>query len=243
MGRDRFDYDTVDELLIADGALARYRVLAWNQGGVTEASALRAVGRWISEGGTLVTGAIEVETVEGDRTLWRQLMPQAAQLRVVRPGGHWDWERVAPVCVKRIGKGAVIRVPLAGHDVAAMTEVVERAANHLSQLAPGLRDGVLIDGAADQIVAVRLPDRVLYYNDTDKTIAKTVEYRPADWEKASWHPLPWRQRSDHSSSLYRVHLWNTLDFPISPRTFRHLPGCPADALAHRRPRGELSPRR
>ncbi|MGC8643426.1 MAG: hypothetical protein ACP5XB_26515, partial [Isosphaeraceae bacterium] len=192
-GRDRFDFDTVDEQLIADGALARYRVLAWNQGGVSEAETLRAVGRWVAEGGTLVTGDIEVETVEGDRTLWRQLNPPTTPLRTVRPGARWDWDRVAAACVKRVGKGAVIRVPLAEHDVAAMTEVVEHAAHHLSRLVPGLRDGVLIDGAADRITAVRLPDRLLYYNDTDLTIVKTLTFRPADWEKASWHPDPWHQ--------------------------------------------------
>ncbi len=191
VGRDRFDFDTIDEQLIADGALARYRVVAWNMGGVTEASTLTTLERWLADGGTLVTCDIDVETVEGDRAAWRQLMPTAALLESVRPGGRWDWDRVAALCVKRVGKGAIVRVPLREGDVTAMTEVVERAAHHLSQLATGLRDGVLIDGAADLILAVRLPDRVLYYNDTDETIAKTVAFRPADWETAPWKPWAW----------------------------------------------------
>jgi hypothetical protein len=191
LGRDRFDFDTIDEQLIADGALARYRVVAWNVGGVTEASTLTTLERWLADGGTLVTCDIDVETVEGDRAAWRQLMPTAVLLESVRPGGRWDWDRVAALCVKRVGKGAIVRVPLREGDVTAMTEVVERAAHHLSQLATGLRDGVLIDGAADLILAVRLPDRVLYYNDTDETIAKTVAFRPADWETAPWKPWAW----------------------------------------------------
>lgn len=68
------DYDVLDERLITDGALGKYRVLIIFEGGVIEASCLRAISKWVENGGVLLCCNIgQVSTVEGDFSCYRQL--------------------------------------------------------------------------------------------------------------------------------------------------------------------------
>jgi Glycosyl hydrolase family 14 len=65
--RDVMDYDIVDEMLIRDAALRRYRVLAWLEGSFVEAETLRHLAQWVEAGGVLLKlGAAAPQTVEGD---------------------------------------------------------------------------------------------------------------------------------------------------------------------------------
>lgn len=50
------------------------------------------------------------------------------------------------------------------------------------------RNAPLIDGADDGIVATFLPDRILYFNGTDKEIIKHIQLRPEDWVSRSKKP-------------------------------------------------------
>jgi len=73
--RDVMDYEIVDELLVRDGALARYRVLAWLEGNTIETDALQRLAQWVEAGGVLFrVGAQPPQTVEGDETLGRALL-------------------------------------------------------------------------------------------------------------------------------------------------------------------------
>jgi len=53
--RDAFDYDYCDDLMIADGALDRYKYLLLLDGGYYEEDILSRIEDWIRKGGTLIT--------------------------------------------------------------------------------------------------------------------------------------------------------------------------------------------
>ena len=73
--RSRLDYDLVDERMIRDGALSRYKVLVMCDGRIMEKSTLEALDRWLVGGGILVCEGISgIETVEGDRSIWERII-------------------------------------------------------------------------------------------------------------------------------------------------------------------------
>ena len=183
-GRDMFDYDVVDEFLIRDGALSNYRVLVYVQGNVTEEFALRKIAEWVRRGGVLVTCDLgDVETVEGDRSIWRSLVSEAASGSPLRS----DSETPAVV---RVGRGLVIRLPLKPDQHDELARWVERAAYHLSDFGRGFANAPLIDGESDGVLATLLPDRILYFNGSGKEITKRVKLRPQDWASRPARPVP-----------------------------------------------------
>lgn len=81
MIRDVLDYDIVDERMVLDGALERYRVLAMWEGAVIEGRVLDQIRTWIERGGTLVAYDFgKIETVEGDGSWARDVLGYAGKL-------------------------------------------------------------------------------------------------------------------------------------------------------------------
>jgi len=72
--RDVVDFDYVDETLLRDDALARYRVLLMMHGRVMEKTDLEALYAWVKEGGIILAmGTDSIETVEGDKGPFKTL--------------------------------------------------------------------------------------------------------------------------------------------------------------------------
>lgn len=81
--RDVMDYEIVDELLVRDGALDRYRVLCWGEGTFVEADVLDKIRDWVARGGVLVALAdCAITTVDGDQTAARALLGMRPEGRV-----------------------------------------------------------------------------------------------------------------------------------------------------------------
>ncbi len=178
-GRDLFDYDVVDEFLIRDGALANYRVLAYVQGNVTEGFALRKIADWVRRGGVLVTCDLgDAETVEGDRSIWQSLTPTDSETH-------------------RVGRGLVIRLPVKPDQHDELARAVEHAAHRLTDFDKRFTNAPLIDGEPDGILATLLPDRILYFNGSDKEITKRVKLRPEDWASRAASP----EKMEHELKL------------------------------------------
>jgi Glycosyl hydrolase family 14 len=84
--RDILDYDVVDERLIDDGALARYRLLIWPFGTTVESRTADKIRAWVEQGGTLLVREMSaLRTVEGERVT----IP-AGKGRVVDAGGSLE---------------------------------------------------------------------------------------------------------------------------------------------------------
>jgi len=70
--REELDFDYASEQMILDGALARYKVLLFLWGAVTEKPVLERIDRWVREGGTVVFAPRprgNPVTVEGDSSI------------------------------------------------------------------------------------------------------------------------------------------------------------------------------
>jgi hypothetical protein len=70
--RQEVDFDYASEQMVLDGALARYKVLLFLWGAVTEKAVLESMDRWVRKGGTLVFAPRPrgvPETVEGDTSM------------------------------------------------------------------------------------------------------------------------------------------------------------------------------
>lgn len=84
MIRDVLDYDIVDERMIQDSALRKYRVLVMWEGTVSEKATLNAIREWVRAGGVVVAYDFgKIETVEGDQNWFRDVFAHAGKLRRV----------------------------------------------------------------------------------------------------------------------------------------------------------------
>lgn len=83
--RDFFPFDIVDERMIRDGALNRYRLLVFWEGTVVEQDVLDTIVEWVQRGGVVVAYDFgKVTNVEGDGTAWRTLFGYAGRLKAWR---------------------------------------------------------------------------------------------------------------------------------------------------------------
>ncbi|GIV14647.1 MAG: hypothetical protein KatS3mg022_0082 [Armatimonadota bacterium] len=84
--RDLFAFDIVDERMIRDGALQRYRLLVFWEGTVVEQDVLDKIVEWVQAGGVVVAYDFgKVTNVEGDGTTWRTLFGYAGKLQMLKP--------------------------------------------------------------------------------------------------------------------------------------------------------------
>jgi hypothetical protein len=73
--RTELDYDYASEQMIADGALARYKVLVFLWGHITERGVLERIDKWVREGGTVIYSLMPrgaMQTVEGDTSIMQR---------------------------------------------------------------------------------------------------------------------------------------------------------------------------
>lgn len=84
--RDLFAFDIVDERMVRDGALDRYRLLVFWEGQVVEQDVLDKIVEWVQAGGVVVAYDFgKVTNVEGDGTTWRKLFGYAGSLQPLKP--------------------------------------------------------------------------------------------------------------------------------------------------------------
>jgi hypothetical protein len=167
-GREFFDYDVVDENMIAWGMLADYRVLIHTGGRVLESASLAGIDKWVRAGGVLVVrGDWPLESVEADRamwTSWQEGVPQALAGTKAR--------------AFKIGDGAVVVAPaLPVEEYLADVVAVLRAA---TDVLPGLKHINGFDGTDDFTWTTDFPTRRLKYNiHTRSTTVAQGDPKPA----------------------------------------------------------------
>lgn len=84
--RDLFAFDVIDERMVGDGALDRYRLLVFWEGTVVEQDVLDKIVEWVQAGGVVVAYDFgKVTSVEGDGTAWRTLFGYAGRLTPLKP--------------------------------------------------------------------------------------------------------------------------------------------------------------
>jgi len=85
--RDVVDFDYVDETLLRDGALQRYRILLILHGHVMEKKDLKTISSWIKQGGLLISlHSVEMETVEGDKKPFQRFFGKVGEKKKLGSG-------------------------------------------------------------------------------------------------------------------------------------------------------------
>jgi len=159
--RHWFDYDLLDDVLIADGALPRYRALVWLGGEVIEEFTIEAILRWVREGGTLIAAALpHVESVEGDREFFAQLFPQASAN--LKPGGE------AKAYVRGVGEGKTLWYPGPADDPAFLKAAAEMVYGAIGP------SHLRLGGRWPRLYATTLSEGWLLYNAGDEAVAGTA---------------------------------------------------------------------
>jgi hypothetical protein len=153
------DFDAVDGVMIADGALRRYRALVMGHGHMEEEGVLRAIERWVREGGILIRpGGSPLTTLSGSSVFQARLFGEET-------GG-------ADARVLRLGRGYTLRFASGapadfGAAVAGLLRRAEKLTGAL--LSPVPRD--LPDG----VFGARLERAYLFLNTSSETKTVTVD--------------------------------------------------------------------
>jgi hypothetical protein len=182
--RERMDYGVVDELMAANGALKKYRLLIMPAGHVFEARALAAIEKWVRGGGVLFCREVGgVETIDGDRGFEKRLMPRdLPPVDDIAPAGALDYDAAVERCARRVGRGYVVKLPAGWEHSALFFELATRLNFDLRRLDPKLRNGVVIETGDNGVATALFADRILLHNSGDGEVALHVALRPADFE-------------------------------------------------------------
>jgi len=165
---DVMDLDLLDEPLIADGALDRYKLLIQFEGDIYEARTIERIVAWVRQGGVLILcGQRPWRTPEG-------LCPAPADFfEPTRPLPGLDG-----AVIKRFGKGSVIGLRSESGGRPAMYEAIYAVASNLSRYSQTCNDLFVADGRMDGVWTTTFADRILLLNTSpDASITKTLAFR------------------------------------------------------------------
>lgn len=177
--RGLFDYEVVDERMLAEGALTKLgiRVAVLSDAEYMEAPAIAALGNWVRAGGVLiVANGGTIRDVAGLDSAWRRLAPPAAPESAL--GGPDLWPQVS----RRIGKGAVAGLPGPPTRQAEHARAIANIRDSLPQLLPDAPPvGPRVDVGDTGLLASVFPDRILFYNGSDKPVTGRIRLVGGGW--------------------------------------------------------------
>ena len=135
--RSIVDFDVVDEPLIADEALQRYRVLLWPLGAVALHATIDAVLAWVRQGGVLIAS-------------------DTTTIRVLGSDQHPFADAGVGRGLTRLGAGCVVDVPAGSIDaVHWRAEFIAEVSGYTNEINPGF--GAWIAAARDSLSAAAAP--------------------------------------------------------------------------------------
>ena len=83
--RDTCNYDIVDDRMVRDGCLSRYRVLALWEGMLADAATLEKIKQWVSDGGVLLAYDFgKVTTFDGNSDWYKEMFGYTQELAPAR---------------------------------------------------------------------------------------------------------------------------------------------------------------
>jgi hypothetical protein len=143
--RDLVDFDFVDETMVADNALDKYKVLVVLPGDLVCDETVEKIQSWVNNGGILVAGY--------DNELLFNTMDNVRKLKI-KPG------------VTKVGKGSI-------HVFDKSTSVKPEYLKFVGDVVSNTI--LPIDNEPDGVYATRFDKYILYYNSTDKPVTKKAE--------------------------------------------------------------------
>ena len=175
--REFLDYDLVDERMICDGALKKYKLLLMYDGNIVQESTLAALEKWLSTGGViLIKDFGKIETVDGNTWASQEQFFKTSRipLNLIHPGSVTSY-------LSKVGKGCVIMATADQTSEDRFAEFAAAIAYNLSKRSPGVQNIPMLDETADGVSATLFADRILYLNPSDKIIEKVIILRKSDF--------------------------------------------------------------
>lgn len=152
--RDVTDLDYVDEDMLLDGALDRYKILVIAHGNIIETVHMQRISDWVARGGTLISLDLPFETVGGDKETFKQGMFRTPM----------EWVK--------LGKGSTMLIPGDWSKKDILFEAIRKALKRAQ-----VPD---VDGVVDGVYAsVMEGGTIMYLNTTDKPVTKS--YTVPNW--------------------------------------------------------------
>ncbi|MHB1462329.1 MAG: family 14 glycosylhydrolase [Armatimonadota bacterium] len=122
--RDAVDFDAVDDVLIQDGALDRYKVLVMGAGSIEDDKILARIAEWVEAGGVLIRIRPEpLSTIDGSKEWQSKLFGPAST------ASSASWEQA-----KHIGQGYTMLIPDAYRTRKEIAGVMDRLLSGIGSL-------------------------------------------------------------------------------------------------------------
>lgn len=171
--RDLLDFEYIDENMISDGALCKFKAVVMLAGSVLEQSSLDKLKSWVKSGGVLITSleSYPLKSVEGIDVLWVQ-KPFAGKVDyadTLSPQVSTDKRTVFSDVAKKLGNGYVVVWPGCWNTYMHILGVMLH-----TDKAPWKRLSEPIDDVYDNILACRVGTSVYYLNNGDVTVTKKI---------------------------------------------------------------------
>lgn len=161
-GRGYFDYDVIDENMIAWSMLGDYKVLIQTGGAILEQESIGKIDQWVRKGGLLIVRRDSpLESVEGSKAVSSRW--QAGKGRALAGGAK----------LFAVGTGAVVVVDFRSVD--ALVASVVATLTEAGKILPALRNIDGFEGADDHTWTTQFPSRILRYD--TRTRLTTIEKR------------------------------------------------------------------
>ncbi len=174
------DLDILDEPLIADEALAGYKLLIQFEGDIYESETLEKILSWVRGGGVLlICGERPWQTVEQQHTWPAELFEPKDPL-----------PEVSKAAVTRVGKGSIVGLNYSWDERPAMYQAIYAIAGRLGQYSDGQKDLFLADGEADDVWTTTFADRILLSNvSRGKRVSKVLRFNHPRMGKGTEIPV------------------------------------------------------
>lgn len=178
--RDLTNIDIIDNVLIGAGALQKYRFLIIPAGTIWEEQILQSLLNWVQRGGVLIAPNIgTLTTIEGDEKYFDILLNKRGMKSSTKqkddPLTYFTKTIENGTIVLFSGTGVIAGSPgdstIVNPD---FLKIVDKVLYNTSQINKNYSNQTRFDGEVDGVYATRLRSEVVYLNDTDTAIEKTI---------------------------------------------------------------------
>ncbi len=171
--RDCLDFEFIDENMIGDGLLSRFKAVVMLSGSILEQSTLDKLKTWAESGGVLITSleSYPLKSVEGIDVAWMQ-KPFAGKVDyagTLSPQVSDNGGKTFTDVAKKLGNGYVVVWPGRWDTYMPMLGVLLH-----TDKAPWKQLSEPVDGVYDNILACRVGTSVYYLNNGDVTVTKKI---------------------------------------------------------------------
>lgn len=163
--REAVDFDAIDDVLISDGALKKYRVLVMGAGSIEDEKVLDRIVKWVEAGGLLIRIRPEpIVTIDGSDEYQAKLFGEP----VSADSPSWTH-------AKRVGRGYTMLVPDASRSREQIASVLRTLLPEIGTLGKGYTTPPSMSGAPN-VYGSLMKDSFLILNANPNTVTASYDF-------------------------------------------------------------------